>query len=75
MFLIGNKLDLDKERKVSKEDAQNYKDEYKLNYFTECSAKTGMNAEEVFVQATRILYDDYQKYRSSVSKTFNNNFY
>lgn len=67
VFIIGNKLDLESNRKVSKEEALRYKEEYKLDYFTECSAKSGLNAKDVFVEATKILYNDYLKYKDSVS--------
>jgi len=29
----------------------------------ECSAKDGRNAENIFVQAAKLLYNDYIKYR------------
>lgn len=67
VFLIGNKLDLEENRKVPREMALKYKEDYKIDYFTECSAKTGLNAKEVFIEATKVLYNDYLKYRDSVS--------
>lgn len=66
VFLIGNKLDLEENRKVPKELALKYKEDYKIDYFTECSAKSGINAKEVFIEATKVLYNDYLKYRDSV---------
>lgn len=68
VFLIGNKLDMEEHRKVPKELALQYKNDFKIDYFTECSAKSGINAQSVFIEATKILYSDYLKYRESVSK-------
>jgi len=34
-------------RKITKDSANSYKDENKLHYFTETSAKTGLNTKEV----------------------------
>ena len=45
IFLIGNKVDLEDNRKVQKEDAQKLKEDYEFDYFTEASAKTGFNAK------------------------------
>mmetsp|Transcript_22852 Transcript_22852/g.23800 ORF Transcript_22852/g.23800 Transcript_22852/m.23800 type:complete len:240 (+) Transcript_22852:13-732(+) len=73
VFVIGNKIDLDEKRKVTKETADKYKNDYKLDYFTECSAKSGMNARDVFVEASKILYTDYLKYRDSRSSSIVSN--
>ena len=63
VFLIGNKIDLDTERKVLKEEGENYSNENKLNLFMESSAKTGFNAQKIFIEAAKILYEDYLKYQ------------
>ena len=63
IFLIGNKADLEESRVISKQQAEEYKEEYDLNYFKETSAKTGMNAQEIFIEAARVLYKDYDLYR------------
>ena len=42
IILVGNKCDLDKERKITKENAQSYADSIGANYF-ECSALTDEN--------------------------------
>ena len=65
IFLIGNKLDLEDNRKVQKEDAQKLKEDYEFDYFTEASAKTGFNAKEIFVKAAQLLYEDYITYHKS----------
>ena len=71
VFLIGNKQDLEESRKVSTEQGNTYSKELGFSYFAETSAKTGFNARTVFIEAAKILYDDYQKYkeRSDSSST------
>jgi len=59
VFLIGNKADLEEKRVISKEKAEKYKEEYELDFFKETSAKTGMNAQEIFVEAAIVLYNDF----------------
>ena len=63
IFLIGNKLDLEDKRVVPIERRNAYKTDYELDLFMECSAKDGRNAEYIFVQAAKLLYNDYIKYR------------
>ena len=68
IFLIGNKADLEEKRVVMKETAENLKNEYDLDYFMETSAKTGMNAQELFVEAAKLLFKDYKKYKGVKKK-------
>ena len=63
VFLIGNKIDLAESRKVSTEEAKKFKDDYMLNLYMETSAKTGVNAREIFVEAARILNKEYNQYK------------
>ena len=35
-----------------------------MDFFIETSAKTGMNAQEIFIQAAKVLYQDYSLYRN-----------
>ena len=65
VFLIGNKSDLEKDRTVSKEEGEQFKQEKKLDRFMETSAKTGDNARNVMLQAAKILYKDYLKAKES----------
>lgn len=62
-FVLGNKLDLKDERVISTEKGMKVYTDYNLDLFMETSAKTGTNTEEVFVQAARLLYNDYIKYK------------
>ena len=61
--MIGNKADLEEKRVILKETAENFKNEYDLDLFLETSARTGMNAQELFIEAAKLLYKDYIKYR------------
>ena len=56
-----------------KETAQSFKEEYDLDLFMETSAKTGMNAQELFVEAAKILFSDYDKYKSERKKNIGQN--
>ena len=62
VFLIGNKVDLENEREVKKEQGEDFSKLNKINFFIESSAKTGLNAQNIFLKAAEILYDDYNKY-------------
>lgn len=72
VFLIGNKQDLEENRVVSTEQGNTYSKEFGFSYFTETSAKTGFNARNVFIEAAKILYDDYQKYKDRSESTSTN---
>ena len=52
-LLIGNKIDLNKLRKVSTKDAQSYADENNFIKYIEASAKTGKNVEVAFKNLIR----------------------
>ena len=62
IFLVGNKSDLEEERKVTKEEGEKYKLDQHLDLFMETSAKTGQNARNVLIEAAKILYNDYLKF-------------
>ena len=64
-ILVGNKCDLEKERKISFEEGENLKNKYKLDFFIETSAKRGDNAKNVFVEAAKILYKEYIVYKEN----------
>ena len=63
IFLIGNKSDLDDERIISKEAAEDFKNQYQLDLFMETSAKTGINTKELFVEVAKLLYTDFCKFK------------
>ena len=68
VFLIGNKIDLDNERKVEKSLGETYSKDNNLNLFMEASAKTGFNAQNVFIEAAKVLYSDYLKYKDKIDQ-------
>ena len=39
------------------------KTDYNLDLFIEASAKSGLNTEYIFVEAAKLLYNDYIKYK------------
>lgn len=49
MALVGNKADLEANRKVKREDAQSYAESNGIDLFTELSAKSGGNMEELLL--------------------------
>jgi len=54
MILIGNKCDLEEERKVSKEEGENLAKKYGISFY-ETSAKTGANVQEAFTESLKNL--------------------
>ena len=64
IILIGNKSDLESNRQVSTDEARKYKEENQLLYFSETSAKTGLNAKEAFTVAARILFEEHLNYKT-----------
>ena len=56
IFLIGNKSDLEESRLVTKEQGIKFKEENNLYFFTEASAKSEKDAQEIFIEAAKVLY-------------------
>ena len=65
VFLIGNKIDLEESRLVTREQAEQFKNDFELDLFMETSAKNGFNAENLFIEAGKILYNEYVKYKKT----------
>ena len=61
IFLLGNKNDLTEERIVNIEEGNDIKKEFNLNLFKETSVKDEKKAEDVFLEATNLLYSDNNK--------------
>ncbi len=80
LILIGNKIDLNSNRKVTFEEGKNFSDENKFDLFLETSAKDGFNAQEFIFNSAKILYEyDLQKeknekYEENENKIFSLNY-
>ena len=61
MFLIGNKADLEDSRLITTENALQLKKDFDFDLFMETSAKTGLNTQELFAEAGKLLYNNYSK--------------
>ena len=69
--IVGNKLDLENNRKISKEDAENLALKYGLKLW-EVSAKDNTNIEEMFVDTIKTLLEKNSKIISESSYIGNN---
>ena len=67
-FLIGNKLDLENQRRIPKDIAQHFCKDHGFNYFEETSARTGVNAQKVFINAAKELYLTHLEYKDRSSR-------
>ena len=56
VFLIGNKLDLESEREVSREEAMRFQRENNIKYWVETSAKSGEQIESLFFDASKFFF-------------------
>ena len=56
IFLIGNKTDLEYNRKITKKIAQEFAENNKIKLFLETSAKTGFNAKNIFIESALDLH-------------------
>ncbi len=68
IFLIGTKADLENERKITTEQAKEFSKQHEFHFFLETSAKTGLNAQNVFIQAAKELYKSHLEYKDRASR-------
>ena len=68
LILIGNKVDLEDIREVSKEQGEKFCSDHNLCYFMETSAKTGFNAQNLFKKAGSILYEEHLKNKDNITR-------
>ncbi|XP_062123812.1 ras-related protein Rab-7a-like [Drosophila sulfurigaster albostrigata] len=57
--VVGTKIDLENERKVSKQEAQDWCKSFSIPYF-ECSSKDDINVQQVFEAMTAKLVDTHK---------------
>ena len=55
VILVGNKTDLNDERKIPEEEGRN-KINLKIRKFIECSVKNNTNVKEIFIETADLLY-------------------
>ena len=60
IILIGNKVDLEDKREVEKEMGEKFCKDNDLCLFMETSAKTGLNAQNLFIEAAKILFEQHR---------------
>lgn len=68
IFMVGTKADLEDKRKITKERAEKFAEEHKMNFFMETSAKTGFNVQNLFIHAAKILYEENLKVMDKFSR-------
>jgi Ras-related protein Rab-8A len=59
ILLLGNKIDLEDDREILKEDGLKLSQEYKLSGFSEISTKTGENIENLFKDLSELILNCY----------------
>lgn len=57
IIMIGGKLDLDFKRAVSQQQALDLAQKHNLYSYVECSAKSGENVEDIFIDIARLMMD------------------
>ena len=62
LFLVGNKSDLESERRVSRAMAQTFAKENGIKYFMETSAKSGVNVNKLFFDCSKFLYNQIKNH-------------
>ena len=58
---------MEKQRSVTTEQGADFKQNFKLDFFKETSAKSGTNVSDIFVEAAKILYKDFVDFKDRES--------
>jgi Ras-related protein Rab-2A len=61
IILIGNKLDLERQRQVSYEEGERFAKQNNLAYFMETSAKTSEKVEAAFINSAQIILNKIER--------------
>ena len=56
-ILVGNKIDLQKERVIDKEKLENFANKKGMNFY-EASAKEGTNVDQIFTELAKLILED-----------------
>ena len=64
-ILIGNKVDLESDREVSKEEGEKLAESFQCKYYEICS-QTGLNVKEAIDEIARITYLEWKKIQKKV---------
>ena len=68
ILLVGNKVDLEDKREITKDMANYLFEKNNIKHFFESSAKTGFNAKNIFIEAAKVLYERHIKFKNRVSR-------
>ena len=66
ILLVGNKVDLEDKREITKDMANYLFEKNNIKHFFESSAKTGFNAKNIFIEAAKVLYEKHIKFKDIV---------
>lgn len=58
--IVGSKLDLEQQRQVPIQDGIELSTKYN-SLFYECSAKTGINIDDIFINSAKLIYENIKK--------------
>ena len=74
LFLVGNKKDKEEEREVTLDRVEKFKSDRGIMFHFETSAKTGENIENLFIFASKVLYDFNKDKIDQMVSSFEHNF-
>ena len=60
LFLVGNKKDEEKKRAVTLDRVEKFKNDRGIQFSFETSAMTGENIEQLFITASKVLYNTFK---------------